>query len=185
VRRIEHFVRIPLPTRQSRVLSSATVLLASLSFVAVSLGVAAMQALAGSTNIRMVRSALVLDPHNPELHYQAGLLELLQTGDTASAAVELRRAVQLNPRPARYWLALGQACFALQDHACAAESFERAVREAPMRPGLEWQAAGYYAAVGDARRFSAHAARLLELQPEAASLIFVLAWETAGAYDPG
>jgi hypothetical protein len=128
--------------------------------------------------------ALRLDPLNPELHYQMGMLNLTKLEDASAALIELRRAVELNPRPARYWLAIGRLCFLLGDQGCATQAFERAVREAPMQPSLEWQAVSYYAVTGDDGRMFAHARRLLELNPDSAYDLFALMWRSSVESNP-
>ncbi len=137
----------------------------------------AAQLLADSTKIDDLQRAIAWDPRNPEFHFRLGMAELSgAAGDSATAMASLRRAIQLHPDRARYWLGLADGCAVVGDTVCAAQAYERATQLAPMRPSMEWEAATFYAAFGQKERSVSHLRRLLALDPSSADGVFQLTW---------
>ena len=58
---------------------------------------------------------------------------LLETGDAAAAAGELRHALDFDPRYSAAWKLLGKACLAADDHAGAAEAWRQGIAVAQER----------------------------------------------------
>ena len=149
--------------------------------VAGTIRIVAAQMLGESNDLKDVERAVALDPDNPELRYRLGNLYLSATaGNPAHAMASLRKATELNPNNANYWLAVANSCFVGGDALCAAQDFERAIELAPMKPRLQWEAATYYAAAGEQDKTFAHLRRLLELSPDSGYEVFQLAARAFG-----
>ncbi len=122
-----------------------------------------------------IERALRLDSANPELHFNLGTSLLWgETSDPPAAVRELRLATTLNPNAARYWSALGKACFTTGDAACADQAFERATELAPSKPRFAWEAAVNAAVTSRPETAIAHLNRFVKLQPENARQAFDL-----------
>jgi tetratricopeptide (TPR) repeat protein len=124
--------------------------------------------LEGSTRLSQLRRALTLDPDNPKLHYQFGLIYSYSPEDIdpAEAVKHFRRATELNPCRTIYWSSLASACDSVGDHACADRAMERALTLSPMTPRLHWLAANHYLVTDRAEVALPHFQRLLELSPQ-------------------
>jgi tetratricopeptide (TPR) repeat protein len=121
-----------------------------------------------------IETALSLDPENPELHHSLGLIRFYSSpeSDAANGLRHLRRATELNPNVALYWLDLASACEANQDATCADRSFQRALELSPMTPRLYWSVANYALRAGQPDKALALFRRLLELDSTYADIVF-------------
>jgi tetratricopeptide (TPR) repeat protein len=167
---------LPLPSRFHAALFLLVVSVPAAVLAGVTVRVVAAQMLADSSETSQVERAVALDPDNAEFHYRLGILYLAGAGGPAAAIASLRKATELSPEHADYWLGLAEGCYVGGDASCAAQGFERAIRLAPMRPGMEWEAASYYAATSQRDKALAHLRRLLALSPEGADEVFPLTW---------
>jgi tetratricopeptide (TPR) repeat protein len=125
-------------------------------------------ALEGSAKLPQLRRAFTLDPDNPKIHYQLGLLYSYSPEDIdlAEAVKHFRRATELNPYRAIYWSSLASACDSVGNRACADQALERAVILSPMTPRLHWLTANHFLVTDRAEVALPHFQRLLELSPE-------------------
>jgi hypothetical protein len=135
---------------------------------AIRIGIAA--SFEDSVNPTELRRALTLDPSNPQLHHRLGLVySYAREGNNPSEALQhLRRATELNPHKAIYWLSLASACDSIRDTLCADRALEHALRLSPMTPRFHWIAANRY---------------LLTDRPEAALPQFRLLLEQSSEYN--
>lgn len=171
-------MNIRLDSRRRRLAFVSAISLVAVLFAGTAARLALTQFWGESGDADRMALAVSLDAGNPELHYWLATANLVEGRDLSDAVSHLRRSVQLNSRPAKYWLALGRACFAAGDEGCAEQSFEQAVQRAPMMPSLEGNAAAYHAVVGNTERMLAHASRGLELDPASAGEVFTLVWHS-------
>jgi hypothetical protein len=135
---------------------------------------AAISILGESSKPLLLEKALSLDPANPELHHSLGLIRFYSSpeSDAANGLRHLRRATELNPNEAPYWLDLASACEASQDAACADRSFQHAVALSPMTPRLYWAAGNYALRTGQSDRAMTLFRRLLQLDSTYADVVF-------------
>jgi tetratricopeptide (TPR) repeat protein len=133
---------------------------------AIRIGIAA--SLEHSADPSQLRWALRLDPANPQLHYQLGLVDssLQDRVNHVEAVQHLRRATELNPHRALYWLSLASACDLVQETDCADQALEHALDLTPAIPRPHWIAANRYLLTNRTDAALPHLRRLLELSPE-------------------
>ena len=120
--------------------------------------------------------ALSLDPVNPRIHRQLGLVYSFSLGDinTSEAVKEFRQAVDLSPQNAYYRSDLAAACEEVGDNACADQALDRALSLSPMTPRLHWITANHYLRTERTAQALAHFQRLLNLSPSYARQTFRL-----------
>lgn len=120
--------------------------LSGLLVVSATVRIAIATRLGGSFEIFDLHKALLFDPLDAEVHHRLGLLYAYTSTDAKSAesVKHLRRAVELNPHRAMYWVDLGAACNYAGDVACADQAFERARILSPETPRIQWLVANYY-----------------------------------------
>jgi hypothetical protein len=147
---------------------------------AIRLGIAT--SLEDSVNVNELRRALTLDPANPKLHHRLGLVySYSRGGNNPSEAIQhLRRATELNPHKATYWLSLASACDSIRDTVCADRALEHALRLSPMTPRLHWIAANRYLLTDRPEAALPQFGRLLELSSEYNWPAFRLCLEAVG-----
>ena len=173
-------IRLSLRPRWCGYLFLAAVMLGGVFLAAETLRFALAQTWGESYELTNVQRAIALDGSNPELYYWIGTLELTGAADPATAVASLRKATQLNPNQARYWLGLARGCFASGDRSCADQAFERSIELAPSKPSMEWEAGSYYVVTNRPDSAFAHFRRLLQMDPEQAWQVFQL---TGRAFD--
>jgi tetratricopeptide (TPR) repeat protein len=124
--------------------------------------------LEGSRRASQLRRALTLDPANPAIHYQLGLLYSYSPEDLdpPEALKYFRQATDLNPYKAIYWTSVASACDSVGDHVCADHALERALTLSPMTPRFHWLTANHYLVTDRAEMAFPHFQRLLELSPD-------------------
>ncbi len=137
---------IPLPSRHHKAILLAGCLLV-LSPLLVS---AVRNELAERAAARQdFESAIRYQPGNADFYYLRGLqLSYVQT-DWSAAEKNLRKAVELNPRAASYWLALANIYELLDVAEPRAAALAEALKVEPQRPGVAWAAGLYRIADGD------------------------------------
>ena len=147
---------------------------------AIRLGIAT--SLEDSANPTELRRALTLDPDNPKLHHRLGLVYSYAPGgnNPSEALRHLRRATELNPHRAIYWLSLASACDSMRDTVCADRALEHALRLSPMTPRLHWIAANRYLLTDRPEAALPQFRRLLELSSEYNWPAFRLCLEAVG-----
>ncbi len=169
-------IEFSLRSRRRAVLFLVGVGLPLLVLVVETLRVAIVATLGESSDVAKLRWAVALDPANPGLHHRLGLLYGYGSEplDFAEGLQHLRRATQLNPHVALYWLDLGAACESAGDSACADGAFARAFDLSPMTPRVRWAVANHDLRVGRADAALQHFRELLAASPEYARPTFRL-----------
>jgi len=152
----------------------SVVLLASfMAFQALRITIAG--SMAESADVTALEKALSLDPSNPALHHRLGEVLFHASGggqDFAAGLVHLRRATELNPVEALYWLDLAAACESAGDTACTGRSLERALELSPRTPRVLWSAANYHLRTNRSEKALPIFQRLLKLDPAYAPATF-------------
>ena len=168
VYRLPSLTEFSLRSRGRAALFLALVGLPLLALSVETLRVTIVATLGESGDVTNLRRALALDPHNPDLYHRLGLIYAYSSEplDFAQGLRDLRRATELNPRVALYWLDLGAACESAGDGARADAAFAHALDLGLMTPRVRWAVANHDLRAGrtDAalRRFG----ELLALSPE-------------------
>jgi len=142
--------------------------LALLALAVETLRVAIVATWGESGEVPKLRRALALDPRNPDLYHKRGMIYAygLEPLDFARGLHDLRRATELNPGVAVYWLDLGAACESAADSACAGAAFARALDLSPMTPRVRWVVANHDLRVGRTEAALRHFRELLALSPK-------------------
>lgn len=155
------------PRRRSSVFLLAIGLVA-LFMCGKTIRIAIATSLGESSKLSELRRALILDPANPKLHHRLGMIYSysLEEINPAEAVKYLRRATELSPYEALYWLSLASACDSMGDTVCADQALERALSLSPMTPRLHWITANHYLRTDRTDKALPHFQRLLELSPE-------------------
>jgi hypothetical protein len=132
------------------------------------LRVAIAATLGESSDVTNLRRALALDPLNPDLYHRLGLIYAYSSEplDFAQGLRDLRRATELNPRVALYWLDLGAACESAGDGAGADAAFAHALDLGPMTPRVHWAVSNHELRAGRTDAALGHLRELLVLSPE-------------------
>ena len=129
-----------------------------------------------------LRRALAHDPANPRLHQRLGLLHSysIEDRDPAEGVKHFRRATELNPHGAGYWLDLAKACLSMGDTASADTALNRALELSPMSPRTRWTAANHYYQTDRLEAAWPQFRRFLELSPAYAPATFQLCLRASG-----
>lgn len=123
-----------------------------------------------------LRTAIALDPANAELYHRLGIVLCTSLGDArqAEGLSDLKRATQLNPYLATYWMDLAWVCEMAGETPCAIQGVANAVKLGPNVPQYRWVAANTYLRLGRTDAAAAEFRRLLELDPSYAPATFHL-----------
>jgi tetratricopeptide (TPR) repeat protein len=164
----------PPQTRRARFLCLLAAGLVAVATASQAARIAAIVTLGQTATPSALATALTLDPANPELHHSLGLVQFYSSpaSDAASGLWHLRRATELNPNEALYWLDLASACEAIHDTACAGRSFDRAIEVSPTTPRVYWASANYALRAGQSERSLALFRRLLRLNSAYSEAVF-------------
>jgi tetratricopeptide (TPR) repeat protein len=132
--------------------------------------------LASADDLKPVERAAALDPSNPQIREQLGLISLysVNEGQPARAVGYLKEAIALAPRRSNYWVDLASACDWNKDLDCSDSALEQALKLRPMAPRLEWITANHYVRTGRPALAVPHFHRLLELGTDYAWPTFAL-----------
>src|SRR5216684_1132027 len=125
-------------------------------------------------DIDNLKQATRLDPGNALAHNRLGFLYLREASDVTAALPHLRRAVELNPRVAVYWIDLANGSEMAGELNRARDAYERAVALAPMRPEFTWELANYDLRTGENDKALTGFARYLHMVPGARAKTFAL-----------
>ena len=149
----------------SRIVFILLVLASGLSLALQAARIVIANELARSNNISGLMWALRLDENNGAVHDRLGLLYEWNLNDSSSAIQHFRRATDLNPYQAAYWVDLSNGCELAGDLDCAGHALASSVRLAPQRPDFEWNKANFDLRIGSSEQALKDFARYLELDP--------------------
>jgi hypothetical protein len=125
-------------------------------------------------DIGKLNQATRLDPGNALAENRLGFLYLREASDVTAALPHLRRATELNPRVAVYWVDLANGYEMSGQLDGARDAYERAAALAPMRPDFTWELANYYLRAGESDKALTGFARYLHLVPSAREQAFAI-----------
>ena len=125
-------------------------------------------------DIDRLNQAIRLDPGNALAENRLGFLNLREASDVTAALPHLRRATELNPRVAVYWVDLANGYEMSGQLDGARDAYERAVALAPMRPDFTWELANYYLRAGENDKALTGFAHYLRLVPSARQQAFAI-----------
>ncbi len=169
-------MRITLQGRTSKPLLLGLTVLFSVGYV----GMATAEFLASRFSLHPtltgLRRAVWLEPHNAEYRYRLGRYLSLAEPSPEEAASAFRAAVAIDPRQARYWLALAGSYQILGDTNGQRDALEHAVAAEPTTPDVAWEAANFYIAQGDVDNTLKHLSTVLAYDPYLPQAALPLCW---------
>src|SRR5215472_7202942 len=159
---------ISLRSRGRAALFLIAVGLALLALAVETLRVAIVATWGESGDVLKLGRALVTDPRNPDLYHRRGMIYAYGSEplDFTRGLHDLRRANDLNPRVALYWLDLGAACESAGDNACSDAAFKHALNLSSTTPRVRWVVANHDLRVGRTGAALRHFRELLALSPK-------------------
>ena len=122
--------------------------------------------------------AIRIQPGNAEFYYRRGLQLSYEHVDWPAAEQNLRKAAELNPRSASYWLALANIYELLDRPGPRAAALAEALRVEPQRPGVAWAAALYRVTDGDVNGALELLERVIKSDSTRRSEALSLAWRS-------
>jgi hypothetical protein len=133
-------------------------------------------ALVESPRVADVQKGLALDPDNPALLHQLGMLYAFspEAMNPEEGVKYLHRAADLAPHRAAYWGDWAIVCASLGDIACADRAFDRALLLQPLMPRLQWIVGNHYLQTNRVEAALQVFQRLLAMNSEYARPVFRL-----------
>lgn len=135
------------PARKAGLMAVAVLL--SLTYTVLSLCACLAAYYSARPDLVSLGTATRLDPWNAEYQHQLGRYYALVSHDCAAGLKAYKRAVQLNPHVAQYWLSMAAAYNFLGDSGAQQQALERAVQLDPRTPEVAWEAANFYLVRGE------------------------------------
>lgn len=170
-------MRILLETSGKRFLFAAFVFVVGAGFVFVAGRLyAASRASESPSQPQGLQRANELDPWSAEYHARLGRYLFYSSQQPEPAAVSYRRAIQLNPHVAQYWLDLASASIVLGDSAGYREAVLRATETDPANPAVAWTAANFYLVNGDVDAALRNFRIVVQYDPEMTNQAFQVCW---------
>ena len=134
--------------------------------------------LADSTDTANLAKAIQYEPSNAEYYDTLGRILVLSVANTTSAIAQFRRAVEINPYVASYWLDLAGAYQISGRTEEQQDSVERAVAADPTTPHVEWEAANFFLIQGSVEKAFPHWRVVLDQDPEAVESALQIGWRS-------
>ncbi len=131
---------------------------------------------AGRPSLRNLRMATRLAPGNAAYHSQLGRYLQVTNGNLREALREYKRATQLNPQDAAAWFDIARLEQVLGDSAEQGRALEQAVRAAPRKPDVAWEAANFLLLRGEREPAMREFRVVLENDTVAAGAALDLIW---------
>lgn len=127
-----------------------------------------------------LKKAIQYEPSDAEYYDLAGQNLALSVESTNDAIANFKKAVQINPYVASYWLDLASAYQIAGRTQEQQDSVERAVTADPTTPHVEWEAANFFLIQGNVKKAFPHWRVVLEQDPEAVNSALGIAWRATG-----
>jgi tetratricopeptide (TPR) repeat protein len=105
--------------------------------------------LAGHASESSLRWATRLAPGNAAYHSQLGRYLQVTNGDLTRALGEYHKATNLDPQDSTAWFDIARVEQVLGDSAEQGRALQRAVRAAPKKPDVAWEAGNFFLVRGD------------------------------------
>ncbi len=165
---------IGLTSRWGAVLFMIVVALSAVVLAWEAVRTAAAETLVNIHRSSCLRWAVELDPNNPSVRDKLGQYYLysMKGGDLREAIRQFRRATELSPQNANYWLDLSTGCGSSGNEVCAHSAFRRTIKLSPMTPRFEWAWALQLLATNRSMEALPHLRRVLKLDASYASQVF-------------
>ena len=131
-----------------------------------------------STNPQEIGRAIALEPDNAQHHHRLGhMLQNSLLGENLQEGIEhYRRATQLNPRSARYWMDLAVAYEQAGRATEAGQAFENAKASYPMSAEVAWNYGNFLVRREELSLGFAEIKHALALDPRLAPLAVSVSW---------
>ena len=142
-------MKIPFRTPGRRWLVAVPIVALMMGYVGLAASQFAASWLGNRVELTSLRRSAWLDPGNADYRDHLGRYYDLVARDPASAVMQYRAAVQLNPHSARYWFDLASAFQVLGDTANQTAALESAIHADSMTPDVAWEAANLYLVQGE------------------------------------
>jgi tetratricopeptide (TPR) repeat protein len=136
--------------------------------------------LADSLDTANLAKAIHYEPSDAEYYDALGRILVLSVENTGDAIATFRRAVQINPYVASYWLDLAGAYQISGRTQEEQDSVEHAVAADPTTPHVEWEAANFFLIQGSVEKAFPRWRVVLEQDPEAVESALKIAWRSTG-----
>jgi tetratricopeptide (TPR) repeat protein len=138
--------------------------------------------LAESDDANSLRSAIAMDPSDPEPHHRLGMILFGSPSEPErmEGLQQLHLATDLNPYNWHYWTDLAWGCEMAGEAVCALHGIKEAVRHNPVTPQVRWLAGNTYLREGETDEALVEFRRLLELDPSYAPATFHLCLGSLG-----
>ena len=132
--------------------------------------------LAGHASVGNLRWATRLAPGNAAYHSQLGRYLQVTNGDLGRALREYQKATELNPQDAAAWFDIARLEQVLGDSAEQGRALQQAVRAAPKKPDVAWEAANFLLLRGERDAAMREFRVVLENDDIAAVAVMDLIW---------
>lgn len=129
--------------------------------------------------------AAQLEPGNGDYWYRLGINTQLdlEIADPAQAITYLRKATDLNPRSANYWIALAGAYEAANDLAQARLAYQKAVSDYPSSSEGHWRYGSFLVRQGELAQGFVELHRALKIDPRLIPLAISRVWRATQNVD--
>src|SRR5882762_9293086 len=132
--------------------------------------------LAGHASVGNLRWATRLAPGNAAYHSQLGRYLQVTNGDLGRALREYQMATELNPQDAAAWFDIARLEQVLGDSAEQGRALQQAVRAAPKKPDVAWEAGNFLLLRGERDAAMREFRVVLENDDIVASAVLDLIW---------
>ncbi|HEX8566581.1 MAG TPA: hypothetical protein VF648_13125 [Pyrinomonadaceae bacterium] len=132
--------------------------------------------------VQVVRLAVDLAPHNPQVLWAAASAERAGFSSDAAKRAEaaLENTIRLSPNDYRYWLDLARTRDQAGDASGAEAAFQKALERAPNNAFGRWLYGNFLLRAGERDRAFAEFRRVAETHSSLRLQVFYLAWENIG-----
>ena len=173
-------MQIDLRSRLRRFSFAAACLVVVALYLQVTLRAYLASHFAGKLDSPNIQKAIKLEPANAEYRDLLGRNLALSGASLDEAISDYRRAVQLNPYEARYWLDLAGAYQIAGRANEQGKSVEHAVQADPTTPHVAWEAANFFLVQGAPEKALPYFRVVLANDPEAVDSTLQLCWRATG-----
>ncbi len=139
--------------------------------------------LAAKSDLPNIQRAIGLEPSNAEYPALLGGFLILSGGSPEGAIADFRKAVDLNPYDAHYWLDLAGVYQVAGRSDEQIQSVEQAVKADPTTPNVAWVAANLFLVQGNLGKALSYFRTVLANDPDSVDAALRLCWRATGDTD--